>query len=256
VARFLIVWVVLMAFCGLVRYAWDAAVVKMGIQTWTMFLQAKAEKVASGLDLTVPSRAIAVSMTEASAFEAFMTCILSGIFGFAAAGTFLRAAKGVREHWFRLAFGGFKCPLDVAWLYFRLMLQITLWSLLFVLPGVMAYYRYCQAWNLKVENPDWSAGKCLAESARLMDGHKARRFALDMSYWRPITWLLLGLLTMVVCRVFQPVLGALGGAIAFALSIACMWGTAVLAVYMSIGQALFYLGLTDGPARSESDRDT
>jgi len=246
VTKYLLVAMALMVVFGIFQYGWNQAVEAMGIQTWSMFFDAKLKAMQSGLDLAVPSRAIALRMTEASAFEMFISCIVNGIFCFAAAGLLLRAAKGEGEGWFAKAFGGFKFPLGVAWLYFRLFFQILLWSLLFVIPGVMAYYRYCQCWNLKVENPDWPAGKCLAESARLMDGHKARRFALDLSYWKPIALLLMGVIAWPILVTVGAELvgrGAFGRIIGFALLSACIWGGIVLTVYMVIGHALFYLDL-------------
>lgn len=177
-------------------------------------------------------------------FEVFFSCVLNGLLSFALASLFLRAAKGEQRDWLAPSFGGFKCPLGVAWLYFRYALQVTLWSLLFVIPGVIAIYRYCQCWNLKVEHPDWSAGECLAESGRIMKGQKWRRFAFDCSYWRPITLVMLGLLGVTVFSVL-PVIPVVGRRIdmllIFLLGLATCWGSIILTVYMSIGQALFYL---------------
>jgi len=257
VTKYLVVVMALMAVFAIFQYAWGHAVETMGIQTWSMFFDAKVKAIRAGLDLTVPSRSIALRMTEASAFEAFVSCILNGIFSFAAVGLFLRAAKGVRTGWFGAAFGGFRWPLGVAWLYFRYVLQISLWSLLFVVPGVTAYYRYCQCWMLKVENPDWSAGKCLAESCRMMQGHKAQRFALDMSYWKPITLILFGFLSAAVLLTL-PEVGALPQfatvirMACFAVLLACCGGAIVLAVYMAIGHALFFLDLKNGEARKDA----
>jgi len=246
VMKYLVVWLTMMAVIGFVSGILDQVAVSMEIQTWGMFLVAKAQALQSGLDLSVPSRTIALRMTEASAFKVFITSIFNGISIFAVCGLFLRAAKGEREGWFSKSFGGFKCPLGVAWLYFRMALQIVLWSLLFVIPGIMAYYRYCQCWNLKVENPDWSAGKCLAESARMMDGHKAQRFALDLSYWKVNALWILGLFVLMSLAPFAHAASAVAGTAFCVAAVACLWGGIVLAVYMSIGQAMFYLDLKVG----------
>jgi len=173
-------------------------------------------------------------------FEVFFSCVLNGLLSFALASLFLRAAKGEQGDWLAASFGGFKCPLGVAWLQFRISIQVALWSLLFVIPGIIAIYRYCQCWNLKVEHPDWSAGQCLAESGRIMKGQKWRRFAFDCSYWRPITLLLVALLAMTIVAV-TPMPNLLGGVLIFLLGIAACWGSIILTVYLSIGQALFYL---------------
>jgi len=250
VTRFLVLWLVLLMLFVLVQGCWNQATLAWGIQTWSAFLQAKAKALASGLDFTVPSRAIAFSMTQASAFETFFTCILNGLLSFALASLFLRAAKGEQRDWLAASFGGFKCPLGVAWLYFRYTIQVALWSMLFFVPGLIAIYRYSQCWNLKVEHPDWSAGRCLAESGRIMKGNKWRRFAFDCSYWRPITLVMLGLLGVTVLSVI-PIFGRrIDTLLLFLIGLATGWGSIVLAVYMSIGQALFYLDVKgdDGSA--------
>jgi len=254
--KFLTVWMALAAFYGVVESCWKEAVERMGIQTWTMFFEAKAKAMASGLDLAVPSRAMALRMCEASAFEAFVGCIFSGLVAFAVAGLFLRAAKDDGARWFLRALGGFRYPLDVAWLHFRYVLQVLLWSLLLVVPGVIAAYRYCQCWNLKVEHPDWSAGRCLSESGLLMRDRKWSRFALDCSFWKPITLLMLGFLGLALLGAL-PLSGVLRGVGALVLSVVCCWGAVALGAWMSISQALFYLDLHDRrPLSSTPDEST
>ena len=66
-----------------------------------------------------------------------------------------------------------------------------LWSLLFVIPGIVKGYAYALAPYLAVEREDLDARACLAESQRLMDGHKWQLFILDLSF---IGWMLLGIL--------------------------------------------------------------
>jgi len=248
VAQFLFVFFAMSLILGFVQQLWMDAAVSMGIQSWSMFLEAKTKAGLSGLDLSVPSRTIAWRMTGASAFEIFIGCILQGITAFGFAGLFLRAAKGDSSRWFLRAFGGFTRPLGLAGLYFRLNLQIFLWSLLFLVPGIIAFYRYSQAWNLKVENPDWSAGKCLAESCRMMKGNLWRLFCLDCSYWKPITLLLLGILVGSILIFFGT---ALVRVAVMLLWIVCLWGGFTLAAYMSTGQAVFYLGLKNGTNSTE-----
>jgi uncharacterized membrane protein len=61
-------------------------------------------------------------------------------------------------------------------------IQVFLWSLLFIIPGIVAAYRYRLAWYMKSDNPDWNAGKCLAESGAKMRGFKWQAFRLDLFY--------------------------------------------------------------------------
>lgn len=266
---FFVVWTAFSMFFGLVRECWQQAITSMGIQTWTMFMQAKAKALLSGLDLTVPSRAVAWRMTGASAFELFVSCIVVGIVAFGLFGFFVRAAKGDMTHWFGRSLEGFKRPLDVAWLHllFALrcviafvafyfvpvvcgallggMLQLVLaflGTVLALLAVVAVFYRYCQCWNLKVENPDWPACQCLRESARMMKGNLWRRIKLDCSYWKPATLWLTGALTASVLHMALPAQPMVEFA-KVVLGAVCSIGFVVLLACMGIGQALFYLDL-------------
>ena len=88
---------------------------------------------------------------------------------------------------------GFGRFLSTAWLALVMSVRIALWSLLLLVPGFVAMYAYRQAFFLKADHPEWSAGQILAESKRMMKGHKWRLACLDASF---IGWLLLGILTL------------------------------------------------------------
>ena len=65
---------------------------------------------------------------------------------------------------------------------------IFLWSLLFIIPGIIAAYRYRQAIYILIDHPEKSVLDCLRESKQMMDGRKGELFMLDLSL---IGWLLL-----------------------------------------------------------------
>ena len=70
---------------------------------------------------------------------------------------------------------------------------IFLWMLLFIIPGIVASYRYAMAPFLMAENEDMTASEAINASKELMDGHKAELFFLDLSF---IGWGILNVLTM------------------------------------------------------------
>ena len=70
---------------------------------------------------------------------------------------------------------------------------IALWSLLFVIPGIVKSYAYSMAFYLKTEHDDWDWKKCLDESQRLTSGHKMELFILDLSF---IGWYIVGSLAL------------------------------------------------------------
>ena len=56
-----------------------------------------------------------------------------------------------------------------------------LWSLLFVIPGVIAWYRYRMSRYVLLDHPDMGVLTAWAHSKRMMQGRKAQLFLLDLS---------------------------------------------------------------------------
>jgi uncharacterized membrane protein len=59
---------------------------------------------------------------------------------------------------------------------------IWLWSMLFVIPGVIAAYRYRMALYIQLDHPEYSASACIDLSKQLTAGHKTELFTLDLSF--------------------------------------------------------------------------
>ncbi len=72
-------------------------------------------------------------------------------------------------------------------------LFIALWSLLFVIPGIVKMYSYSMAFYLKSEHQDWDWRRCLDESQKITNGHKFDLFVLDLSF---IGWYIVGSLAL------------------------------------------------------------
>ncbi len=80
---------------------------------------------------------------------------------------------------------------------FLIILQIVfifLWSLLLVIPGIIAAYRYSFAVYVMIDHPEMSAMDCLRESKRLTTGYKRQLFLLDLSF---ILWFLLTMIPII-----------------------------------------------------------
>jgi hypothetical protein len=71
-------------------------------------------------------------------------------------------------------------------------LFIWLWSLLFVIPGIIKSYEYRLVPYIVSENPNINYKDALAESKKLMQGNKWKSFVLDLSF---IGWDILSLMT-------------------------------------------------------------
>ena len=71
---------------------------------------------------------------------------------------------------------------------FLMGLYIFLWSLLFVIPGIVKGFSYAMTPYILAENPGMTATEAITESRRRMDGNKFRLFCLAFSF---IGWELL-----------------------------------------------------------------
>ena len=69
----------------------------------------------------------------------------------------------------------------------------ALWSLLFIIPGIVKGYSYSMTPFILAEHPELTASRAIELSMQLMDGHKAELFFLDLSF---IGWNILAMLTL------------------------------------------------------------
>jgi uncharacterized membrane protein len=78
-------------------------------------------------------------------------------------------------------------------------LYVILWSLLFLIPGIIKSYAYAMTPFIMAENPDMAASEAIAASAELMKGHKLDLFFLSLTF---LGWTLLNLLTLGIGSLF------------------------------------------------------
>lgn len=72
-------------------------------------------------------------------------------------------------------------------------LYVFLWSLLFIIPGIVKGLAYSMTPFIMAENPDMTAKEAIKASQELMDGHKGELFTLGLTFFG---WLLLCALTL------------------------------------------------------------
>ena len=264
-----ILWVTMLL--NLVSYLANAIVVAvyahMGINEWTQLVQKKIEAVQQGLEYTLPSTAAWLDLAGASLFQFFIAYIFGSIAAFGIARLVLKAAAHWEgDDWMKGTFGGFGRPLELAWLLFLLNVRVCLWTIVlwlpavlvfsrllgstllacvcaapFALPGVIAIYRYRQAWFLKAEDPSLSASACLRASAAMMKGFKWKAFCFDMGY---ILWAFVGVFVLaIVAMLAGPLKGAvpLVADLISVVSVFAVCGYFVwLTVCLIVGRAVFY----------------
>ena len=126
-------------------------------------------------------------------------CLVGGPMTFGMTGIYLRTAQGKNKDGkinFSDLFLGFKNHFaESAVLYFLRNLFIFLWSLLFIIPGIIKAYSYSMAFYIQQENKDKNWRTCLDESTALTDGYKGKLFLLDLSF---IGWYIVGFLCLFV----------------------------------------------------------
>ncbi|MBQ7574334.1 MAG: DUF975 family protein [Clostridia bacterium] len=76
---------------------------------------------------------------------------------------------------------------------------LCLWSLLFIIPGIIKSYSYCMVPFILADNPNIGAKEAITLSRKMMDGNKWRAFVLDLSF---IGWFLLAGLTGGILGIF------------------------------------------------------
>ena len=71
-------------------------------------------------------------------------------------------------------------------------LYVCLWSMLFVIPGIVKSYAYAMTPYILLDNPEMGANEAITKSKEMMKGYKWKLFCLDFSF---IGWYLLSFLT-------------------------------------------------------------
>ena len=88
---------------------------------------------------------------------------------------------------------------NVGWIMFLRTLFVSLWSLLFIIPGIIKQYEYMMIPFLLAENPQMNRKEAFEKSRQMMKGNKWAAFVLDLSF---IGWSLLGIITFGLVNIF------------------------------------------------------
>lgn len=108
---------------------------RLGVQDWNDYRMAV---LMNRVDITSPvpnlTRDYVIRASSATALEMFIGYILSAIAAYGTAVILLRCLKNHEEGWLGSAFGGFRDPFGLLWLFVRLVLIYIGWTLLAILP--------------------------------------------------------------------------------------------------------------------------
>lgn len=131
-------------------------------------------------------------------------------------------------------FYGFERFFRALGLYLLMCLFIFLWCLLLVVPGIIAAFRYSQAFLIMADHPEYSPMECLAESKQIMRGNKWKLFVLEMSF---IGWAFLASIPVfLISMLFATQAPAWMGLFSLIGSIGYFW----LTPYLYVATVAFY----------------
>lgn len=116
-----------------------------------------------------------------------------GCRGFFARNTELPAELGEMRRGFKPSYGR-----NVGGMFLR-DLFIFLWSLLFIIPGIIKAYSYRMVPYILADDPSIGGKDAITASRQMMDGHKWNTFVLDLSF---IGWGILSVLTLGILGIF------------------------------------------------------
>ena len=101
---------------------------------------------------------------------------------------FLDCFRGTEESGLGSFGKGFSFGVRAMQLFIICFALVFLWSLLFVIPGIIAAIRYSQSFFILADNPDLSPIDCIKQSKYYMQNCKGRYFGLQLSF---IGWFIL-----------------------------------------------------------------
>lgn len=116
-----------------------------------------------------------------------ITLVVTGLLFFGYASFFLKISRGEAPTYKELFA---RTDLLVPYILISLLtgLFTFLWSLLFIIPGIIAAISYSMVYYIALDNPELSATEVIKKSKAMMNGHKLDFFILELSF---IGWIIL-----------------------------------------------------------------
>ena len=165
--------------------------------------------------------AIATSITFGIA-----SLIIMGPLNFGIIYVFLKQARDNEEMNIADIFKGFTTNFgDNFLISLMTSIYIFLWTLLFIIPGIIKTFSYSMSFYVKVDHPEYDYSQCITESRKLMKGHKWELFVLRLSF---IGWYIVGILC---------------------LGIGVLW----VNTYQQAAEAQFYNAICERPAKTGTE---
>ena len=135
------------------------------------------------------------TLPESTASSFFFSTLVS-LFTVVLNGGYYIYCMGVRrgaEMPYATLLDGLSVAGKLIWCWLQMTVKIFLWTMLFIVPGIIASYRYRFAYYNILSDDSLSAGDAIRLSCRQTNGIKGDLFCLDLSF---IGWSILASLTM------------------------------------------------------------
>jgi len=161
-----------------------------------------------------------------------------------------------REAFADMVFSGFGNFLRAMLLNFVRCLLMALWAILFVIPGIIAYYRYSLAFFLIADNPSMPPFYTINLSKYYMQGNKGNRFLLDLSF---IGWVCVAYIAYSFGgELITAIIAASGYTVTLFINllVSCILGSAILSplfAYRCVAAAEYYHRVTCQDPQSFKD---
>ncbi len=201
----------------------------------------------STLDYLAGGGNVVLERNPVGIFTYVLTALLTAVLGAGFSLYCMAVRRGERAEYLTL-FDGFSFVGKLIALNVVESLLIILWSMLFVIPGIVAAYRYRFALYNLYENPGIGVMEALDMSKRQTWGYKSQIFALDWSYfgWQMLASLpLLAMLFLLYRLVFQIVTGPIPNLTAEELVAQALvlpvWAWSLISSVFSLAVGLFYV---------------
>lgn len=136
----------------------------------------------------------------------------------------------------KLLFEGFSMLGKTILLQIVITVFIFLWTLLFIIPGIIAAIRYSMAFYILADHPEYSVTQCINESKARMRGNCGKYFTLMLSF---IGWAFVA--SMAQGLILAPMGGIAGSLIGNLIALVPM---VFLYVYVKTAETVFYELLT------------
>ncbi len=234
---------------GFVASLIGAGIASGGGGTYSSSGEADAEALFRQLQYSEIGRAILVGLAVSAVFVVILAIVMLIIGGAGKLGYAIFNLKLVdgRQPVFRDLFSQFHRLGDGFCMNLLIGLYTVLWSLLFIIPGIIKSFSYAMTPYILAEHPELTPNEAITESRRIMHGNKWRLFCLQISF---IGWALLCavpvLLAIIPLSILVVTVGPSIGAAATVLlllpicALLALVGSLFLMPYQEAANAAFY----------------